>query len=66
MNETQLKKQLAGMGITKAVCCVGTSEGLTAVFLRWDGREEIFTGMDELNPLDPSAARVESFKDSNL
>jgi len=66
MNTKQLKKQLKQMGITKAIASVGTSEGYPAVFLRWNGKEEVFTGVDSLNPHDPMAARVERFKDSNL
>lgn len=66
MTAKQLKNQLKQMGITKAVAGVGTSEGNPCVFLRWNGREEVFTGADEMNPFDTMAKRVESFKDSNL
>ena len=66
MNTRQLKQQLKQMGITKAVAGVGTSEGYPAVFLRWNGDEEVFTGADENNPFDPMASRVSRFEDSKL
>ncbi len=66
MNAKQLKKQLKQMGITKAVAGIGTSEGHPAVFLRWNGDKEVFTGANDLDPNDPMAIRVERFKDNKL
>ena len=66
MNANQLKKQLKKMGITKAVAAVGTSEGYPAVFLRWNGDKEVFTGANENDPFDPMASRVSRFEDSKL
>lgn len=67
MNKVQkLRKQLAKLGINKAQAEAGTSEGYPAIWVRWNGDSEVFTGCDELNPNDPMAARVERFEDSKL
>jgi hypothetical protein len=66
MNTKKLLNQLKEMGISRAVSGKGTSEGYPAIFLRWNGDSEVFTGCDMLNPNDPEAARVERFKDSKL
>lgn len=61
-----LRKQLSRLGINKAQAEAGTSEGNPAIWLRWNGDNEVFTGCDELNPNDPMAARVERFGDNKL
>jgi hypothetical protein len=66
MNARKLVKQLKQMGITKAVSSTGTSEGYPAVFLCWNGDEEVFTGSNEHDPSDPMSRRVERFQDSKL
>lgn len=66
MNAKQLVKQLKKMGITKAVSHTGMSAGYPAVFLRWNGDEEVFTGSNELDPFDPMTVRAERFRDDKL
>jgi hypothetical protein len=66
MNIKQLRKQLRDIGINKAQAGFGTSEGYPAVFVRWNGQEEVFTGLDTNDPDDIALIKLEKFKDSNL
>lgn len=61
-----LRKKLSKLGINKAQAEAGTSEGHPAIWLRWNGDSEVYTGHDEMNPFDPMADRVARFEDSNL
>lgn len=65
----KLRKQLKEMGINKAQGESMTTEGYPAIMVRWNGDEEIFTGIDPLG--DPglneyTEQRLERFKDENL
>jgi hypothetical protein len=66
MNIKQLRKQLKSIGITKAQADAGTSEGYPAVWVRWNGQEEVFTGLDANDPNDIALIKLEKFKDSKL
>jgi len=66
----KLRKQLAEMGITKAAANEGTSEGYPVIFLRWNGRDDVYTGIIG-NEMDPMAQEITEqrfiqFKDENL
>lgn len=62
MSHKNLRKQLAELGINKAQANAGTSEGYPAIWLRWNGDEEVFTGGLD----DEYTRRLSRFKDSNL
>ncbi len=67
----KLRKQLASLGINKAQANAGTSEGHPAIFVRWNGDEEVFTGYADNYDADPrdrecAERRLSRFKDSNL
>ncbi len=61
-----LRKQLSKLGVNKAQADAGTSEKYPAIFVRWNGDEEVFTGCDPLNPYDANAERVSRFADDKL
>jgi len=61
-----LRNQLSKLGVNKAQADAGTSEGYPAVFVRWNGDEEVFTGYDAMNPYDVNAERVARFADDKL
>jgi hypothetical protein len=62
----KLRNQLKSLGINKAQADAGTCEGKPAVWLRWNGDEEVFTGVATDNPFDPMVSRIERFEDSKL
>ena len=66
MNIKQLRKQLRSIGINKEQAEAGTSEGYPAVWVRWNGQEEVFTGLDETDPNDIALTKLARFKDSKL
>ncbi len=61
-----LRNQLSKLGVNKAQADAGTSEGYPAIFVRWNGDEEVFTGYDPLNHYDVNAERVARFADDKL
>lgn len=67
----KLRQQLAGLGINNAQADAGSCDGYPAIFIRWNGDEEVFTGYADGYDADPRNAemaeqRLARFKDSNL